>query len=362
MRGAAQRGIFTARARRDSTPVPIRGRPTMFHPSLTGMATATSMRRLRALTTLAVDCQRKLDDEHLHFSVRCRTSEDAELQPPNTNSGCPANCRQITWLAGSDIWNSGSLPDYTGSACSVTCDGSTDNTSTIQACINAASTNCRCATDWNLLRQRNASAQKQCGAARRKSRRFAPLPPNADAAATTIKLGSSGFVTTQNFSNSSNLDPGTSYSVLQSTYTLTGTPQKGDTQLTIGSGTVSVGTYMVALERQSCSDRRHGQDGLCQWCAANTGYYTLYQIVKVVSFASGSGGAGLSPISLRLFTTLPTRPHGRSTAKRNLPGQSTQSSPFPHNMRDSRICALMAPRMTSEALQSSSFRAACSAG
>ena len=36
---------------------------------------------------------------------------------PNNDGDCPANCRQIPWKAGSDLWNGGTLPTYTGVAC-----------------------------------------------------------------------------------------------------------------------------------------------------------------------------------------------------------------------------------------------------
>jgi len=60
---------------------------------------------------------------------------------PNDNSNCPANCRQIPWSAGSDVWNGGTLPVYpTGTNCTGLTEGlqvTTDNTAAIQACVNS---------------------------------------------------------------------------------------------------------------------------------------------------------------------------------------------------------------------------------
>lgn len=62
---------------------------------------------------------------------------------PNSNSGCPSTCRQIPWLAGSDIWNSGALPVYpVGTTCTGLTEGlqtTTDNTSAINSCITSTS-------------------------------------------------------------------------------------------------------------------------------------------------------------------------------------------------------------------------------
>lgn len=61
---------------------------------------------------------------------------------PNDDAGCPTNCRLIPWKAGSDLWNSGTLPVYTGVDCSAGLtegDGTTDNTTAIEACLAAVS-------------------------------------------------------------------------------------------------------------------------------------------------------------------------------------------------------------------------------
>src|SRR5512147_1765674 len=63
---------------------------------------------------------------------------------PNNDNDCPGNCRQVPWLAGSDIWNNGTLPARTNV---VTCtgltegNGTTDNAPAINSCIAALTTN-----------------------------------------------------------------------------------------------------------------------------------------------------------------------------------------------------------------------------
>jgi len=58
---------------------------------------------------------------------------------PNDDTNCPGQCRQVPWKAGSDLWNSGKLPTYTGVTCTGLTEGNgtTDNTSAIQSCLNS---------------------------------------------------------------------------------------------------------------------------------------------------------------------------------------------------------------------------------
>src|SRR5206468_5343707 len=60
---------------------------------------------------------------------------------PNNDADCPANCRQIPWKAGSDVWNGGTLPTYTGVTCAGLTEGSgtPDNTTRINNCLTALS-------------------------------------------------------------------------------------------------------------------------------------------------------------------------------------------------------------------------------
>src|SRR4051812_18784303 len=60
---------------------------------------------------------------------------------PNNDADCPANCRQIPWKAGSDVWNGGTLPTFTGVTCAGLTEGNgtSDNTTRINGCLTALS-------------------------------------------------------------------------------------------------------------------------------------------------------------------------------------------------------------------------------
>jgi hypothetical protein len=228
---------------------------------------------------------------------------------PNANSGCPSNCRQIPWVTGSDIWNSGTLPVYTGVTCTgLHNNGSTDDGAVIQACINALSTN-QCAVipaGTNYYINSTVALKSHTCVRGAQAEGGPPFLPTAQSGETRLILGSSGQLTTQDFSfTSGSLTPATNYNTLPSTYTLTGTPQKGDTSLTIGSGSVSIGTWIIVYGNDDPSlVTTTGEDGHCNWCGMNTGFYAQAQIVQVTGFTSGSGGAGsVVTISKPLYYT-----------------------------------------------------------
>ena len=217
---------------------------------------------------------------------------------PNNNSGCPANCRQIPWSAGSDLWNGGTLPNYASVTCSAAVANGTDQTTNINNCINAASAgtavflpgNSTCYYINGTVRLKNQVVLRGAGMV---------FPLSASTPQTTcINLGANGSFTTQNFSHSSNLNPATSYNTLPSTFTLSGTPQKGDTTVTIGSGTVTVGTWIKIFGND---DPSLISDLLCCSGGSNyhgdffgddTGFYLMQQAVQVTAIVSGTGGAG----------------------------------------------------------------------
>ena len=225
---------------------------------------------------------------------------------PNVNTGCPANCRLIPWQAGSDLWNGGQLPVYP----QVTCtplheDGKTDDTSDLQTCINAA----------NAGTGAYASCHAAGGCA-------VYIPPGTVYINGTVRLasnvvlrgagpttlineGTGGQLNTVNFSFSTNITPGTSYANFPTTYTLTGSPTKGATTVTIGSGSVSVGTWIKVFGNDDPSlINDTGTDGTCNWCGDATGWYVQQQIVQVTAINSGTGGSGsVVTISRPLYYT-----------------------------------------------------------
>jgi hypothetical protein len=226
---------------------------------------------------------------------------------PNVNSGCPGNCRQIPWQTGSDLWNSGMLPTYTGVACTgLHNDGATDDGPTIQACITALSAN-QCAVlpaDQNIYVNSTVRLKSYTCLRGAKAEGGTPFMPTADSSATQIILGASAELTTQNFSNTT-ISGYNGYDVIATPYTLSGSPLKGATSLTIGTGTVSVGTWIKVFGNDDPTlINVVGTDGTCDWCGDNAPWYVQQQIVQVTAITSGSGGPGsVVTISRPLYYT-----------------------------------------------------------
>jgi len=251
---------------------------------------------------------------------------------PNDNNGCPANCRQIPWSVGSDQWNGGSLPSYTQSSCSgLAGDGKTDDGPAIQNCINKASSNTAVFVPAGTYLINSAVRLKNNVVLRGAKPSGLPFLPTADSAATTFNLGASGWLTTQNFSASSNLTPPTTYGCNPASgcvpYHLSGTPQKGNTTVTISSGSVSSGQWIaITSDDDPTLVSSTGEDGFCQWCGANNGYQTMQQIVQV----TGVNGSILSltrPLYYKLYNnpsyriiTFPTQKAGFENFRVNVTG------------------------------------------
>lgn len=216
--------------------------------------------------------------------------------------------RQIPWKAGVDLWNGGVLPTYTSSTCTgLTANGTTDQTSAIQACITAAATNTSI-----LIPSNSSSCYFINGTLRLKSNvelRGAGKQ-GAGNGGTTLCGGATGEVTTQNFSFSGgNLFPAVSFATFPTMCSLAGSPAKGDTTVTLGTVTggcvLSVGSWIkIAGNDDPNQMTATGGDGKCDWCGDATGFYVQQQPVQVTSFASGSGGSGsVANISRPLYFT-----------------------------------------------------------
>lgn len=228
---------------------------------------------------------------------------------PSTNTGCPSNCRVISWQAGSDLWNGGALPNYTPVTCTgLAGNGTTNDGPAIQACINKASAGTAVYIPAGTYLV-NSTIRLTSNVALRGA-----------GPTTQINLGSNGQLTTQNFSNDVNITPTVTYGCLSSCppYNLSGTPQKGDTTLTIGSGSVSVGSWMIVFGNDDPTlINSTGTDGFCEWCGTNQGYYVMQQMVQVTGLASGSGGPGSvvnisRPLYYPLYTAAVTNANQQS--------------------------------------------------
>ncbi len=211
-------------------------------------------------------------------------------QLPNNDALCPDQCRQIPWQAGTDIWNSGVIPSYTNVTCTgLAGNGTTNDGPAIQACINALSTN-QCAFVPAGVYLINSTVRLKSNTCLRgaKPEGVPPFLPTADAAATTFNTGTSYQLTTQNFSFSGDLDPSVTYSVQSPGYTITNTPQKGDTTFTKGTGTLTVGDWIhIFADDDPQLVNLTGTLGHCDWCGDNSGHNAMNQIVQVTG-VSGS--------------------------------------------------------------------------
>ena len=204
--------------------------------------------------------------------------------------------RAIPWLCGSDIWNNGTLPNYTSVTCSgLYADGTRDDAPGIQTCINNSGANTAVYLPAGTYYV-NATVRLKSNVVLR----------GAGPLGTIINLGPNGWLTTQNMSTSF-LDPSVSYGVHSPGYSLAGSPQKGDQALTIATGTVNVGDWISVFSDDDPSlVTADGEDGHCTWCADNTGFHLLQQIVKV----SAKNGSTVT-ISKPLYYTLYTNPQYR---------------------------------------------------
>ena len=259
--------------------------------------------------------------------------------------------RKITWIAGSDLWNSGTLPVYAQVTClGLVEDGVTDDTTNLQNCINDATAG----TNGSHGNYTACHAGGGCGV-------FVPagtvfingivhgasnVAVRGAGVSTVIFEGASGQLNTQNWSrgNSSNLNPTTSFATIPSTFLLSGTPQKGDTSVTTSSGTVAVGTWMKIFGNDDPSEiNNHG----CDYCGDNSGAYLKQQFVQVTAITSGTGSPPSTvtlsqPLYFTPYTTSVTLPVSGGAgdvtgtepagAKYNIIGFNTQKFGY-ENMR-----------------------------
>jgi len=214
---------------------------------------------------------------------------------PNDNAGCPANCRQIPWKAGSDLWNGGTLPNYTSVTCTgLAGNGTTNDGPAIQACVNNATAGTAVFIP--------AGTYLVSSTIRLKSNTVLRGAGNTQ---TFLNLGATGQLTTQNFSYSGgNITPALTYQSTTSFYALGGTPQKGDTTVTISSGSVSVGDWISIFSDDNPGlVTAVGSDGTCYWCGDLNAYHDMQQIVQVTAVSSS-----VATISRPLYYTLYTHP------------------------------------------------------
>lgn len=206
---------------------------------------------------------------------------------PNDDGDCPDNCRQIPWLAGSDVWNGGTLPVYpSGGTCAglTEGDGTTNNASAINACINAASANTAVIIPAGIYYV-NGEIRMKDNVVLRGAGRSTTYLPSADASATTLKFGSSGYVRLGTEGNTDNGPKGTARS-LTSGYT------KGSQTVVAASGHgISTNDWVVIYEQPDSAIpvTATGTYGTCSWCGEqNAEYRLMSQIVQVTNVSSNT--------------------------------------------------------------------------
>jgi hypothetical protein len=203
---------------------------------------------------------------------------------PNDDAGCPGSCRQIPWKAGSDLWNGGTLPNYTPVTCAgLHADGVTNDGPAIQACINNAAAQTAVSIPAGVYLVNTALNMKSNVALRGAKTSSTPYLPNADAAATTFKLGSNGAI---NFGSGGSQTRGSNISITAG-YT------KGSTSLTLASVSgITTGTWLFISEDPDSEIpvTKTGQDGDCNWCGwdDNTGNNLMNQLVTVTAPPAGN--------------------------------------------------------------------------
>ena len=223
---------------------------------------------------------------------------------PSDNTACPANCRTIPWQAGSDLWNGGTLPVYPSVTCTgLAGNGTTNDGPAIQACINNAAANTAVYLPAGTYLVNQTIALKSNVVLR------------GAGPTTVINLGSGGQLTTQNFSTSGDLTPPVTYATNSPGYALGGAPQKGDTSITIASGSVSPGDWIaIFADNDPTLVSVDGEDGHCAWCGDNTGYRVMQQIDQVTA-VTGTTATLARPLYYTLYTNPEYRKYTFPTQK-----------------------------------------------
>ena len=202
-----------------------------------------------------------------------RLHAQASYDLPSDDTDCPANCRQIPWRTGSDLWNGGVLPNYTQVTCSgLAANGTTDDGPAIQSCINNASPNTAVFIPAGVYLVKTNLKMKSNVALRGAKPSGPPFLPAADPAATTFKLGSSGEVSFSGGSTGSNVGIASGYT-------------KGSTTIVMNAGGFAVGNWIIVSENPdpAIPVTKTGDDGNCTWCGENDGVHLMAQIVQVTA-------------------------------------------------------------------------------
>lgn len=198
---------------------------------------------------------------------------------PNDDAGCPGNCRQVPWRAGSDLWNGGTLPNYSQVTCvGLAGNGTTNDGTAIQACINSASAGTAVYVPAGVYLVSSSINMKSNVVLRGAKTSGPPFLPVADPSATTFKLGSNGAINFSSGSVGSNVGIASGYT-------------KGSTSIVMNAGHGFVaGNWIIVSENPDTTIpvTKTGDDGNCTWCGENDGVHLMAQILQVTAVSGNT--------------------------------------------------------------------------
>jgi hypothetical protein len=192
---------------------------------------------------------------------------------PNNDADCPANCRQIPWKTGADLWNNGSLPVYPAIVCTglVEGDGTVDNSAAIQGAIKTAVAHTAVYIPAGIYYVNGIITLKD-NIVLRGAGMAPPFLPAYSANTTTLKFGPNGGI------RMGNISKGPAIAV-------SGGYEKGSAALTVGPGHGLVTNDWVVMFEDpdgAIPVSANGSDGTCTWCGEASGAsHLMSQIAQV---------------------------------------------------------------------------------
>ena len=245
---------------------------------------------------------------------------------PNDDNGCPDNCRQVPWQAGSDLWNGGTLPTYTqDSPCAgLVGGGSTDNTVAINACISAASSGHAVYIPAGVYLVAGTINMKSNVVLRGAKPAGAPYLPATDTSATTLVFGAKGQIYFVG-----------NYSAPSTDISVSGAANKGSTTLTLAAGHGLVQNDWIVISESDNLNTALVAQGGCTWCGwrgSSTPYHLMVQIAQVTA-VSGN----VIALSRPLYYTFAYSPvvgkiGSFSTAKAGIENMRLDGSAYDHTL------------------------------
>jgi hypothetical protein len=189
-----------------------------------------------------------------------------------------ASDRKTEWISGLD--SVGGIPNYTSVTCTAAVgDGTTENASRIQSCINAAAAGTAVYLPPGVYKISSDISLKSNVVLRGAGASY-PWLPSASTSSTTLVF-SSGSIRFSGGSKNANWSPGAG-----SGTNITSGYATGSTNLTLSSSSgYSVGDYIAIFENDNPAYVNHnGSIGACSWCGEDNGnYHSKHQYAKILT-------------------------------------------------------------------------------